>query len=602
MNKIKGLLFFLLAGSLLSAIAAALLFPEHLYDQALARLLSQPSPAQHVQKVATTPTATTATTATTANHHSVEVIDGMDWRLPDYVKRDQYGGLVSETQGPEDYVRTNFYIVRWDKTNPAPNQYDFSSLKKQLANKPKQSAMLRLEVYAQCETPAWALKKLRHTRKGSLIFWDPSYLETLTPYLHKVAELVRQYPQIISIQVGIADGEYRGSCDNFALKDGWGEFNMYPKELLEAEQNYGFTPDILESSTKRIIDAYAKAFKENTYKLAFNNIDPSFSWTEIATPYNARMNAIAQYVMKKGLGNRDGQVEHWMRYIHKVYGMQIKPANNATCSLDMDERFADRIAGLYWGTENEFYGDLDYVRADHGSYQNQPYRFFISSMRALQMRRTHSLIFARGMKKLDHPVYKTQDFLRYLDKTMGKQRHNTPDAFIILGERYVADYRLAAEYPERTACKQADRIAIRSFGRWVTEQSDSQPTLRINMPKQDKYWGQGFYLPQNIDYEYAARSSQQFSFKLNPALAQTRCKHSCKVQVKLTYKDQDSTSFWIMHNQLKTPSVSTQADNKIKTASFELTLTPSSTQPALLVQSQGKPLSLMMLRINFLSP
>ena len=38
------------------------------------------------------------------------------------------------------------------------------------------------------------------------------------------------------------------------------------------------------------------------------------------------------------------------------------------------------------------------------------------------------------------------------------------------------------------------------------------------MPKIEKRWGQGFYLPDGVDYEYAARSGTYFGFDINNEL------------------------------------------------------------------------------------
>lgn len=625
MKTIKTILFVLMLCALLLLITIALMIPDHRYEQFLNQLnntthstAQPPSPVTNTRTIprqstttATTVPATPTTmqqrgaptkTASQAAVANIEVINGMDWRLPSYAKRSRLGGLASETRGDDDYIAADFHIVRWDQTNPAPGVYNFDELENAIRSRPAQQIVLRLETYSKCETPDWALSQLRHTKAGTLIFWDAQYLKLLTPYIQEFAKRFAGKAQVVGVQLGIGDGEYRGDCRNFALKDGWGEFNMSPAQLSEAQNSFGLTPHILETSTKRIVDVYATAFARNVWKLAFNNVD-QYSWEAIADPYNQKIPEIARYVLGKGLGNRDGQVEHWMRYIQRVYGMQVTPANNGTCSLGMDERIADRFAGRYWGTENEFYGDLDYVRAEHGSYQNQPYRFFVSSLRALQMRRNYSLLFARGMKKLDDPIYKTQAFLHYLDKTMGKQRANTPDAFILLGERYVADYRLP-EYPERAECRTQDRVSFRSFGRWVTESSDSQPAMKIRMPASDKYWGQGFYLPTGVDYEYAARSSNRFGFNLNDELIKTRCLSGCSVQVKLSYKDDSRTKLWINSAAGNTNTLITTGDGKVKTATFELSTTFNNQLQGqdLIVQTDGNPLSLMMLRINFLNP
>lgn len=186
---------------------------------------------------------------------------------------------------------------------------------------------------------------------------------------------------------------------------------------------------------------------------------------------------------------------------------------------------------------------------------------------------------------------------------MGKQHANTPDAFILLGERYVADYRLP-EYPQRAECRTQDRVSFRSFGRWITETSDSQPAVKIRMPASDKYWGQGFYLPTGIDYEYAARASKRFTFNLNDELIKARCLSGCSVQVKLSYKDDNQTKLWLSSAAGNTGALVTKGDGKIKTATFELNTTFNNQLQGkdLIVQTDGNPLSLMMLRINFLNP
>ncbi|PWR00497.1 hypothetical protein [Leucothrix pacifica] len=627
MKKLKNLLFILILGVFIVSLSIALLLPDTFYGDLSDRLFNSDNnsrasnsatngpelttPKQTIpprvtepKKQPTSPTPPPKKPATNQSiGTNIEVVKGMDWRLPSYARRSTIGGLVSETRGPKDYIRGDFHIVRWDRTNPVSGKFDFSELQHQLNSRPGQQIVLRPEIYSRCETPAWALKQLRYTRNGSLIFWDQQYLELVKPYIQQLANFVRRNPQIVGVQLGIADGEYRGDCKRFELKDGWGEFTMNPQELLEAETDFGLTPALLESSTKHIVNAFVTAFGSNTHKLAFNNLE-QFSWNSIAEPYNQRMPSIAKFVLDKGLGNRDGQVEHWMRYIHKVYGMQLEPMGDGTCSLLMDETVADRYAKRYWATENEIYGNLDYVLNEHGSYQNQPYRFLISSLRGLQMRRNYSLIFARAMQKIDHPVYKTQEFLRYLDKTMGKLRKDTPDLFILFGERYVADYRLAAEYPERKACQSNDRTAIRSFGRWITETSNSQPAMKIDMPESDKKWGQGFYLPNGTDYEYAARSSNEFSFNINEQLGKIRCPTRCNVVIKLTYKDDTKTTVWIETSAGETSKLTTKGDGKLKTASFTVELNPDNTldRDDFRVKSGQGNLSLMLLRLNLLNP
>ena len=620
MKTIKRILFILAFLSFTALLVIALLLPDKTYEQLSDRLFNTPS--NDAEQIARqTPTKATprpnianqpSPTADKVSpqkipgspniDNTIEVVSGFDWRLPRYVQPSNVSGLISETRGDDQYIRADFHMVRWDKTNPQPNVYDFSELERTLQNRPQQHALLRLETYGRCETPNWALEQLEVTPRGTILFWRDDYVRVLRPYIREVAKLVDNYPQIKGVQIGISDGQYRENCQKFSNKDGWGEFNLKPDELRAAQNQYGLTPDLLESATKRIIDLYADEFGGNTSKLVFNNFD-QFSWETIAEPYNAKMIPIANYAMNRGIGNRDGQIEHWMRYTKKVYGMSLKAENNNTCSLHMDEGLAKRVADRYWGTENEEFGDFYWVRNVYGGIQNQPHRFFASSLRALQMRRNFMTIHGGAMQKLTDPVYKTQDFLRYLNLTLGKQMIDTPDAFILLGERYVANFRLT-EYPERQNCQANRGSAIRSYGRWMTESSDSKPSLRIDLPSNDQRWGQGFYLPGKLDYEYAARSSDQFNFNLNDELMRLRCPSACNIEVKVGYLDSNVNKIWVETSGAKSGALQTSGDNRIKTATFNLqtTLNNGLGGNDLIVKADSGAVDLILLRVNLLNP
>jgi len=529
---------------------------------------------------------------------------GFDWSLPKKTVFEKNSGFIAEYDGDPAYIRHKFIMARWDKLNPAKNKYDFSSLDQQLRDIKSKKVLIRLEVYSACETPKWALKSLQQTNKKSLVYWDKSYQELLAPFIQAFAKRYAANSQIIGVQLGIGDGEYKGACKNFSNKEGWGEFWMTPEELTEAEIKFGLTPQLFEKRTKEIINIYAKAFKGNTGKLAFTNAEPYFSWTKRADPYNKIMLKLADYVHAKGIGNRDGQVENWMRYVDQSFGMKFETVNDKdkTCRLSMDETFAKQIKGRYWGTENEFYGNEQYILESEGPYSNQAYRFFVSSLRALQMRRNYITINGEAMIKIDDPVYKTQDFLHYLNKTLGKQKSNTPDVFVLLGERYIQKERVK-DHPKIT-CLDKDKITVRSFGRWLKESSYSQPSMKINMPKTENYWGQGVYLPDGVDYEYAARSAHFFGFDINNELADIRCnKKTCTVDVKITFKDTVKTSIQVRVEEGVTKTIQTQGDGKIKTVTFPVkSMFRNKAQGFdFIIETKKEALPLILIRMNFLS-
>jgi len=526
--------------------------------------------------VALSPAASAETIAALPKHKNQLIsakpvsVSGFDWQLPAKTRIAPYSGLVDEIGEPSSYATVAFVRLRWDKINPARNRFDFSTLDSALRDTGNKKLLIRLEVNSACEAPRWALKQLRSSKRKSLIFWDRQYPELLKPLINAFAKKYAANPRISGVQLGIADGEYNGSCSEFSHKDGWGEFWMSDEELAEAEDQFGLTADLFYKRTKQIIDIYADAFGKYKGKLAFTNFDPYFSWGNRSAKYDRLMPKIARYVLDKGLGNRDGDVEVWIRYLYNAYGVYFKKHADKTCSLEMDESFANKIKGRYWGTENEFYGNEDYILDYGGPRKNQPYRFLVSSLRALQMRRNHILIHSSGMTGLQHPDFKTQHFINYLAKTLGKQMGNTPDAFVLLGERYIKADRVEGYSDSGEACVNNNKITVRSFGRWLSEKSNSRPALKINMPENEKQWGQGAYLPDGIAYEYSARQGNKFSFDLNNQLVKTRCSQGCQAIIKVTFKDAHATSMAVNMAEGKTLPYRTRGDGKIKTVSFKV--------------------------------
>ena len=558
--------------------------------------------AQQVEPVAAAPIVQ-AKIQNTLIGRTPTVVKGFDWSLPQHTRITPNSGMV----GNEDNSMRNheFIPVLWSKTNPRKGVYNFSKLQKKLSSLGAKKALIRLEVNSSCEAPAWAMKQLRASKDKSLIFWDQNYINLLQPYLNAFAKRFANSPQVAGVHLGIGDGEFSGSCDNYDNKDGWGEFWMSPEVLAEAEKSFGFTPDIFEARSKQIIDIYAKAFGANKSKLAFTNQGPLFSWDDGADAYNKKLTKIAFYALGKGLGSRDGGTEPWLRFTDRIYGSDLNSMPDGTCRLDFDENYAKKIKGRYWGTENEFYGNKSFVTEQYGPYKNQPYRFMVSSLRALQMRRNYITIAGDSMKKIKHPDYKTQDFMRYLSKVMGKQIDNTPDAFVLLGERYLSAFRAVDHKNEPCVKANGNKVPVRSFGRWLTDNTESTAAIKIRMPASENYWGQNYYMPEGLDYEYAARKSKRFAFDLNNELANKRCAKGCEVEVKFTFKDTLKTGLTIQVAEGHTKTLQTSGDQHIKTATFKLKSRFSqggldSNGSDFILQSQ-QAIPVFLMRVNFLS-
>ena len=538
---------------------------------------------------------------------------GFDWRLPENTQITNNSGLIAENTHDPDIVKNRFIIVRWDETNPQKGQYDFSKLASKLKKISPQKALIRLEVNSSCEAPKWALSTLRQTKHKSLIYWDKSYQDLTRPYIQAFAKNFAANPQIIGVQLGLADGEFgeaSDSCNNYDNKRGWGEFWMSPSERKEAENRFGFSPQVFTDETIANIDIYANAFGQYKSKLAFTNIGTLFTYGEGAKPYNDNLKTVAQYALKNGLGNRDGAIERWMSYTDKIYGTEFHSMPDGSCLMGMNETYIRQFKDRYWGTENEFYGNKDYVINDMGPVKNHPYIFMITSLRALQMRR--NAFSMSDMRNISHPDYKTKEFMKYLTLTLGKQYEDTPDAFVLMGERYITPYRLADQMDMDCVNNNKNSVPVRSFGRWLAESPintkvENKPALKVTMPASENNWYQGYYLPQGIDYEYFAREGTQFAFDVNDELSQTRCMNGCNVEIKATFKDTVKTKLQVQVVEGMSSQVETLGDNKIKTVTFTLNSTlqnqhqESTSKADVILFSEQQAIPLILMRINFLT-
>jgi len=578
---------------LILIIIAALIFSvDMIYDKTLVQQNHQQTTHKVLNKLPTKE----------LKDNDISVVNGFDWSLANNTKPSPYSGLIAESESKSKIIPHKFLMVLWNQSNPQKGVYNFGEFERQL-NQLKGKALVRLEVNSSCEAPAWALKSLRSSKDKSLIFWDKNYLSYLDDFVSAFAKRYASSSKIVGVHLGIGDGEFSGSCNDYDNKDGWGEFWMSPAVIAEAQTNFGLTPDIFENSSKEIIKIYATAFGKYKSKLAYTNLGPLFSWEEIATPYNKRLVKLAKFAINSGVGNRDGDIEQWMRFLDKNYGVEITSMADGTCRLDFNEEYANKIRGRYWGTENEFYGDKDYVIGRHGNYKNQAYRFMVSSLRALQMRRNFiTTSDSASMMKIKHADYKTQDFLSYLTKVLGKQMENTPDAFILLGERYIsASHAEANRLNEACVTSNGDEIPFRSFGRWLTDTGNSKPAIKVKMPKTENHWAQDYYLPETIDFEYAARQAKQLTFDLNDQLAKKRCAKGCNTEIKVTFKDTVKTTMKIMVEEGYTKALQTLGDNKIKTATFKVKsiFKNGVSGSDFIVQSDKNPIPVMMIRVNF---
>ncbi|WP_022950400.1 hypothetical protein [Leucothrix mucor] len=580
---------------------------------------------------------------------------GYDWRLPASANLSTEGGLVRDTWAEDKpYTQSVFYSIRWDAVYQADGSYDFSEFENWIRDYSHgDSILVRLEVNSRCDTPVSLREIFEFYAGGSTVFWQSRYLSEHQQFVAEFAQRFANDPQIIGVHLGIGDGNYSGikpdeytsttitngvsvtqdRCDEvdyFHADSGWGEFWMTEADLEHA-MSKGFSSTQFVNSVRHIIDSNLSAFAGNEHKLAFTNFGDfaydeygleAVASTEIDAINEGQDQQIVPYVMASGIGNRDGLIEDWLSYNDTVYGMQFEPGPNSSCYLRMDEDFADSIQGRYWGTENEEYGTEDYQILRHGPLETHNYRFLMSSLRALQMRRNYIQIHTPGMDSLPISEHNTPDLLNYLSKTVGRTRADTPDAFVVMGERYIREYYLKGfqetDFGNASlASCQIDTggeryVQVREFGRWLTEvggQGDKAEL--VDLSEFPSMWSVPNYLETQIagdhdtkKYEYAARRSHEFVFDINDEVVAERCDSPCELEVKLVFRDDVSTTLQVMNQEGVLSTLQTLGDGALKTASFpvsaEFANQFSGGDFGVTTAAVGQPFPVLMTRVNFL--
>ena len=528
----------------------------------------------------------------------VTQVDGMDWSLPANVGLSPNGGVWRDDgEDPARYIRATFLDLEWKGLNPAHGQFDFSEIDTVMEEEGRNLLIIRINWFGECAAPAWVNASTSAMTEHTIVFWDEAYFKAWAPFMQAFAARYAADPRLEGFYIGFGDGQKSGR-DCSSDDDGWGEFWMTPEELTEAQTRFGLSPAVLERATKRLLSTAASAFRGHTNKLMFTNIARFYE--ESASPYNAVLPKLAAHMARLGIGMRNGDIENWSRYIDTAFGQTLTVAPRGTVRLATDERFAKGLRNRFWGDENEFYGRERYVLNDSGPYRNQGYRFYVSSLRGLEMRYSHMAISPDAIRALPSQPWNPASLMLYQAKVLGRSIDNTPDAFTLLGERYLdADY-LHGPIANHSGIVD-NMLRIRGIERWLSEIGDSRAAYKINMPERENFWGQ-YYMPWGIDYEFAARASELFHFDLSDELARKRCGGGCNVEIKLSYRGTSDASIWIETAAGNSAVLALSNDQQIHTASFGLSSRFSNgleKSADFIVHSEGGEAELLLVRLVF---
>lgn len=473
------------------------------------------------------------------------VISGWDWSLPDFVDPSprsivglQRNLSVTKEFKPLDLQfksnSTGILWVKWRDIEPTPGNYNFTPIINRInqANSVGSDIILRILCHSKSragdisrgEAPLW-LEDLgvnflpREDPKHNLNF-DPSHPEFHKHYIMLVNELAK---------TGIPDmvkAAYAGYASHSYGDEGIGPYGENNPEANDTVKH-----------VRERLDAWEDAFKGMEYKVF--------------------MGGPVEYGFKKGFGVRRGFVEMYLYHIPDKDLGQYIDENGYLC---VDDNAPILNYQCFNGEVNEEYEEAWATDARSFRFGNTtnsyPYRYFTSTLRALQMRCTY--IHTTG-----HLVPK---MLPFLSQELGRNVEDAPDTWCFLRTSYLkASNYSNNDYRERliTEEEQAEGIETKNFERWLYQRDapgyETEPAVKIQQAI--KMW----MVQDNKYYDYIARSGNKIGFDVDDRWAGL----NDSIAVKVTYFDYQPGTLNLVYNNGNgeiTKNLTLKGDSAIRTA------------------------------------
>ena len=475
------------------------------------------------------------------------VIEGWDWSLPGFVKQSPRSSVGLQRNIGWDKTFMKFELpfeanpvgllwVKWRDIEKTMDNFDFNPLIDRIkqANSVGTQISLRILCHSKSrgttegDAPLWledlGVTFLPQNNTGDNLNFDPSHPKFHERYLKLIEELSKtEIPGLVkNAYVGYASHSY-------------GDEGIGP---------YGETNSAANDTVKHVrerLDAWENAFKGMETKVY--------------------MGGSCDYGFKKGFGTRRGFVE---MYLYRIPNIDLGQYVDSNGYLSVDENAPIIRYKCLNGEVNEEYSPTWATREKDFRFGNStisfPYRYFTSTLRALQMRCTY--IHTTG-----HLV---PEMLPFLSLELGRTVEDTPDVWTFLRTSYLrASGYQNNDYLNRpiTAAEQAEGIETKNFERWLYQRDaagyETQPAIKIQQAI--KMW----MVQDGKYYDYIARSGKKIGFDIDERWIATKD----SVALKVTYFDNHAGELNLVYNNGQKQVVKNHiltGDGKLKTATFFL--------------------------------
>lgn len=501
----------------------------------------------------------------------IQTTEGDDWWMPSYVKLTPYSGYIAGGKWRQNRMKFKRFQdghlhfaghrrVKWSEINPAEDVYDWELLDKVFGDRttpPTTGIVFYVQSYSSIRTPPdlpdWVVKKgkVKSLQNGAIAAWDPDceYQRYFGKMIKAIGERYRDHPRLVAVDMRGLDKLYGEWCWRGSAAD-----------AQEAEAKTGLTPESFQAWGLQYVKDYLEAFKGQEKKLVWQNSENTFIPPRVTEyDYAPASRAIWQFAYENGCGGRDGMPTVWYRYITDGFGENVTEDGY----LEFDDDLAPVKNGAMWYTENTEYWleneTWNKTKDRFGPAEYNKHRWFITTMRVLQMRRNWMNVRQNVIEELE--AY-DPDFLRWVEFSLGKTPQTSPDAWSWLREGYLARWN--------------DYRPVKNFERWLL-QRDMEPDGRtVPAAKLDI---------SMLKYNYASGKGHEFHARRTDRATGNTCMYfradphfisggSHKVILKITYLDGPVTKWCVEYagkrGIVQSQAVETTESGKWKTVTFEI--------------------------------
>lgn len=477
------------------------------------------------------------------NDHEIE---GWDWSMPDFVEPAPRSsvGLQRNIGTKNDFLPVDLSFkanavgllwVKWRDIEPSMGVYKFAPIIDRVKQAQSVGLKISLRILAHSksrgkesngEAPLWledlGVKLLPQRKPDDNLNFDPAHPEFHKRYLMLINELAKtELPKLVK-------AAYVGYASHSFGDEGIGPHGESKSALNNAEQH-----------VRERLDAWHKAFLGMESKVF--------------------MGGSCDYGFSKGFGVRRGFVE---MYLYNIPNRDLGQYVDQNGYLSVDENSPIIHHQCFNGEVNEEY-EKAWATADRefrfGITTNSfPYRYFTSTLRALQMRCTY--IHTTG-----HLV---PQMLPFLSLQLARSIEDTPDVWTFLRTSYVQSKNYTRnDWKDRPITEQEKKegIEVKNFERWLYQRDalgyETQAAVKIQ--QSIKMW----MVQNNKYFDYIARSGKKIGFDIDDRwLASNET-----LALKVSYFDNNAGDLNLVYSNLKQKEIKThrlEGDGKLKTVTF----------------------------------